>query len=444
MPEPKTAARKISLTDRSLQAMKPLPAGKRLVTWDALMPGMAVRVSGKGKNYVRSFYAVKRRAGQPNPSWVMLGRYPVMSLAEARAKARETLGALIAGEDLAAVALAKRRAAEEAEQARQATTLAAVAEQYIKRHVAKLRSGAEAIGILHRELIPAWGERQLAEISKKDVIKLVEGVVDRGGAKPEAGHRRSRGGDHAARKRLAVLRGLFSWAVGRDLIPTSPCGGISSKNVLGTAAPRDRVLDDDELRAVWRAAGAEGFPFGSLVRLLLLTGQRRDEIGEASWPEIDLDKGLLTIGSERMKTKTAHVVPLTPAAVEILRDLPRFAGGDCVISQSGAKPFSGFTRAKARLDARIAAESGAIKAFTLHDLRRTVRTRLSELGVLPFVAELILAHTQQGVAKVYDLHRYDTEKREALEAWERRLMSIVAPEPAPAGEVVQMRRRARG
>jgi integrase len=144
-----------------------------------------------------------------------------------------------------------------------------------------------------------------------------------------------------------------------------------------------------------------------------------------------------------MKAKAGHVVPLTPAAVEILRDLPRFSGGDCVFSgQAGDRPFSGFSKAKARLDKRIAAEGGATAPYTLHDLRRTVRTRLSELGVTPFVGEMILAHTQQGVAKVYDLHRYDAEKRAALEAWEKRLLAIVGREPpAPAGKVVALRRR---
>jgi integrase len=141
---------------------------------------------------------------------------------------------------------------------------------------------------------------------------------------------------------------------------------------------------------------------------------------------------------------------LTPAAVEILRSLPRFASGDYVFAgQSPTQPFSGFSKAKLRLDKQIAEESGALRPYSLHDIRRTVRTRLSELGVLPFIAELVLAHTQQGVAKVYDLHRYDAEKRAALEKWEERLLSIVGPEPEPqpqpakVGVIVPLPRRAR-
>jgi integrase len=439
MPEPKVAlARKVALTDRSLHALKPAPAGRRDTIWDALMPGLAVRVTDKGK---RSFYVVKRRAGQRSPSWVLLGAYPVVTLAEARAKAREALGALMAGDDPAALAAAKRRARTEAEQARRAATFGAVAEEFIKRHAMTKRSGKMVAGIVTRELIPVWGERQLADIGKRDVIALVEAILDRGGDKPKPGTRRKRGGPYAARHALSAARKLFNWCVGRDLLAVSPCDRIKATELHGAPEARDRVLNDGELRAVWQAAEATSYPYGPLVRLLILTGQRRDELAGARWPEIDLDKGLLAIGASRMKAKAGHAVPLTPAAVEILRALPRFAAGDYLFSgQTGAKPFSGFSKAKTRLNKMIAADGRGIAAFTLHDLRRTVRTRLSELGVTPFIGELVLAHTQQGVARVYDLHRYDNEKRAALEKWEARLLSIVAPEPEPQPKVVALRR----
>jgi integrase len=192
------------------------------------------------------------------------------------------------------------------------------------------------------------------------------------------------------------------------------------------------VLNDDELRRVWSAAEATPYPYGPLVRLVILAGQRRDEI----------DRALLTIGAERMKAKAGHTVPLTPAAVEILRGLPRFAAGDFVFSgQTGAKPFSGFSKAKARLDRT----AGKISPYSLHDLRRTVRTRLAELGVSPFIGELVLAHTQKGVHATYDRHTYDDQKREALEKWEARLMMIVAlePEPSVPDNVVPLPARAR-
>jgi integrase len=423
------AARKVSLTDKSLRALKPAPAGKRVTVWDALMPGLAVRVTDKGK---RSFYAVKRRAGWVQPTWALLGAYPVTTLAEARAKAREVLGALAAGDDPATLAAAKREAQAEAERRRRESTFRAVAEEFIRRHVVGLRAARMTEGIVRRELIPAWGERPIAEISRRDVIKLVEAILDRGGEKPAPGTRRKAGGPYAARHALAVARKLFNWAAGRDLLAVSPCDRIKAAELHGAPEARDRVLSDHEIREVWKAAEATPYPYGALVKLLMLTGQRRDEIAGAKWSEIDLSAGLLTIGAGRMKAKTGHIVPLTPAAIEILKALPRFATGDYVFSgQTGDKPFSGFSKAKKRLDEEIAKASGAVAPYSLHDLRRTVRTRLAELGVTPFVGELVIGHTQKGVHAVYDLHRYDAEKRAALEQWEAKLLAILAPEPEP-------------
>jgi integrase len=430
------AACKIQLTDRSLKALRPAPDGQRAVVWDALVPGMAVRVSGKGK---RSFYAVKRRTGQPQPSWVLLGAYPIMTLAEARAKAREALLALAEGHDPACQAEAERRAREEAERRREASTFGAIAEDFIRRHATPLRSGKETAGIIRRELVPAWGSRPIADITRRDVIKLVEGIFDRGGDKPPPGSRRKAGGPYAARHALSAARKLFNWAVGRDLLATSPCDRVKAGELHGAPEARDRVLTDGELRAVWAAAEATPYPYGPLVQMLILTGQRRDEVAGARWGEVDLRRALLTIGAERMKAKAGHAVPLTPAAVAILEGLPRFAAGDFVFSgQTGARPFSGFSKAKVRLD-RFA---GGIAPYTLHDLRRTVRTRLAQLGVTPFIGELVICHTQKGVHAVYDLHRYTDEKREALERWERGLLAILAPEPA-APNIVPMPARAR-
>jgi integrase len=401
-----------------------------------LLPGLAVRV-GKRK---RSFYAVKRRAGQAQPSWVLLGTYPVMTLAEARARAREALLALGEGQHPTAIAEAKRREREEAERQRRAGTFGAVAEEFIRRHAMTRRSGNETAGLIRRQLVPAWGEKPIQEITRRDVIRLVEAILDRGGDRPPPGSRRKSGGPYAARHALSAARKLFNWAVGRDLLTASPCDRVKAAELHGAPEARDRVLSDDEIRKGWAAAGATPYPYGALVQMLVLTGSRRAEIAAARWGEVDLERALLTIGAERMKGKAGHAVPLTPAAVAILEGLPRFAAGDFVFSgQTGARPFSGFSKAKARLDRAI----GDIAPFTLHDLRRTVRTRLAELGVTPFVGELVIGHAQKGVHAVYDLHRYTDEKRDALERWERRLLGIIAPESA-APNVVALPARARG
>jgi integrase len=442
----RAAARKIALTDRLLQALQRAPGGGRTIVWDTLLPGLAVRVSGKGK---RSFYAVRRRAGETQPSWVWVGAYPVTTLAQAREKAREALAALIEGHDPASLQEAKRRAREEAERQRRASTFAPVAEDFAARlgggRIAKtrgkgpLRDPSAMAAIIRRELIPAFGEKPIAEIARRDIIPLIEGIVHKGGEKPAPGSRRKEGGPYAARHALAAARRLFDWAVDRDLIERSPCDGIRAVRIHGSPEARDRVLSDDELRRVWLAADATPYPYGPLVKMLILTGQRRDEIAAATWGEIDLDAGLLTIGAERMKANAGHAVPLTPAAVAILEGLPRFAAGDFVFSgQTGAKPFSGFSKAKKRLD-----RASGIAPHSLHDVRRTVRTKLSELGITPFIGELVIGHTQRGVHAVYDLWRYTDEKRDALERWERRLLAIVTPSEPAAPNVVAMPGRVR-
>jgi integrase len=423
------ATRKIVLTDRSLRALKPAPLGKRVTVWDGVQPNLAVRVTDKGR---RSFIVVRRALGAVSPTWSVLGQYPTMSLADARKAAREVLAVLAQGKDLRTVREEKRSAAQAAVK----QTFSVVAEAFIKRHVAGLRSARMIESVVRQVLIPAWGDRPVTQISRRDVVDLVEAIIDRGGPSPGRGSRRKSGGPCAARHALSTARCLFNWCCETGRPDVSPCDRLKAAKLHGAPKRRDRVLSDDELRAVWDAASQIGYPYGALVRLLMLSGQRRQEIAGATWSEVDLDKAVLTIGAERMKAAAAHTVPLTPTAIEILRSLPRFVAGDYVFSgRAGARPMSGFSKCKKRLDAKI----GQMPPYSLHDLRRTVRTRLAELGVLPFIGELILAHAQQGVARIYDLHTYDAEKRDALNRWEAKLRQIVAPEP-PTGKVVPLKR----
>jgi integrase len=173
--------------------------------------------------------------------------------------------------------------------------------------------------------------------------------------------------------------------------------------------------------------------------MLALTGQRKSEVAEARWSEIDLKRKLWTIPAERMKAAAPHVVPLADDVVALLVALPRFNKGDCLFSTTfGTKPVNGFSKAKERLDRLMIRELGKLPGFVLHDIRRTVRTRLSALPVPDLVRELVIAHTKPGLHKVYDLHAYELEKRQALDLWAARLRSIVEP---LATNMVQMRER---
>jgi integrase len=210
--------------------------------------------------------------------------------------------------------------------------------------------------------------------------------------------------------------------------------------VIGVKKPRTRVLSDAELRALWSASEQLGYPYGPLIRLLMLTGQRKSEVAEAQWSEFDFDKKLWSVPASRMKMDSAHAVPLTSDAIAILDGLPRFKSGECLFSTTfGRQSVNGFSKAKTRLDKLLAKQLGKVPPFVFHDIRRTVRTHLSALPIPDMVRELVIAHAKPGLHKVYDQHAYLDEKRHALELWSARLRSIVDPPPP---NVVPLKARA--
>jgi integrase len=405
------AARKEALTDRSLKALKPSPAG-RYTVWDAFMPGMAVRISAKGK---RSFYAVKRRTGAPLPTWALLGVYPVMTLAEAREAARHVLGALIAGQDPKELDREKRRAAEVEAREAEANIFRAVAEGFERTYLPRMAPSSARMyrSYLARELVPVLGPKLVADIKRREIIMLIDGVADRSGAS-------------AAIATLSVLRKCLNWAMARDLIEANPASGVKVDDVIGTPKARDRLLSDAELAAIWRAIDTVGAPFSTIYRLLMLTGLRLNEIAAARWEHLDV--ATLTVPTENSKTGEAMLVPLPPLAVELFAAVPRFSGPYIFGSATaGQRPPQAFSAAKRRLDAALA-EAG-IPPFVVHDFRRAVRSGLGRLGVPAVVAELCLGHKQPGIVGVYDRHSYFTEKHDALLRWERHLLGVVSGEP---------------
>jgi integrase len=218
---------------------------------------------------------------------------------------------------------------------------------------------------------------------------------------------------------------MFGWAIDQHLYPlaVSPFERIKPKRLIGEKRPRQRILDDAELRAVWKAAERTGGPYGDLVRLLILTGQRLTQAATMQLGEIDCEKALWVTPGDKMKMGKHHAIPLAPAALALLRKRLEgpFHRNGYVFSTIGERPFSGFSKAKARLD-RLGdetrretidegQEAAPMPAWTLHDLRRTVRSNLPALGVPDVVAEAILAHARPGIAGVYDLYSYLPEKR---------------------------------
>jgi integrase len=412
---PKRIKERRTLTDRALRALRPAPAGERYTLYDDLVPPLAARVTDKG---AISFIVYRRVAGMRRPLRHKLGRYPELTLEKARQKAREALGEMAAGRRPSE--REERQRLEEAQ--RRANTVAGVAEDFIKRHVAKLRTARKIEAMLRRELIARWGDRPVTSITRRDAVVLLEKIVDRGAP-------------YMARQVLAGGRKLFNWAIARSAygLEHSPFDRVSARDLIGAPEPRQRVLRDDELRLVWRAAGDAGYPFGPLARLLLLTGQRLNEVAGAQWNEIDLDAALWTIPAKRMKGDAAHEVPLSRPAIELLKGLPRFKRDHLFTTTDGERPVSGFSKAKRRIDRDIARLNGGkpINGWRFHDLRRTMRTHLSALPVQDLVRELVIAHRKPLLHRVYDRHAYLDEKREALTLWAGRLLAIV--ETAPRG-----------
>jgi integrase len=266
-------------------------------------------------------------------------------------------------------------------------------------------------------VVASWGDRAIASITTADVLRLVDGIADRGAGV-------------SANRTLQQARALFGWCVKRKIIPTNPAAGIDLPH---RERPRDRTLNEGELRAAWAAFKSMGHPYGDLGRLLLLLAQRQGETASMRWDQLDLARATWTIPGAVAKTGAEHVVPLPPAAVAILEAIPRVDGDLVFPARVGGKPITGFGRVL-----KTVHELSGTAAWHWHDLRRSARTGMARLGVLPHVAERILNHAVGSeIARIYDLHRYLPEMRRALELWSAELERIVAGEPA---KVVALRR----
>jgi integrase len=357
---------KIKLTDRKLQSLKPARAGDRYELLDSLVPGFGVRVTDKGQ---RTFILKTRYPGSRHPTRRALGEYGVLTLEQAREKAREWLKLIRQGKDPKAE-IERLRAAE---QRKRANSFRAVAEDFIKDKLSSERKGAEVERDIRREFLPAWAGRPIADITALDVRTIVKAAKDRGSP-------------YQAHNLLGTARRLFTWAIDQHVygLESSPCDRLKPKAIIGSKISRTRVLDDSELRALWQATERMGYSYGPLFRMLVLTGQRKSEVAEARWSEFDLDKRLWIIPAERMKAEAPHVVPLSDDVVALLKSLPRFNKGDQLFSSTfGQTPVNGFSKAKVNLDKAMLAElrkvdvKAQLDPFVIHDIRRTMRTGLS-------------------------------------------------------------------
>jgi integrase len=392
-----------TLTDKGVAGLK--PRGARYAFADPELRGHYIRVQPSG---AKSFVAV---TVDPHGKqiWATIGSTDVLSLAEAREKARTAIKRIKEGNP----AFERPRA--------KPATFEDIAEQWLKRHVrAKgLRSEGEVTRLLRAHVYPAWRGRAFLDIRRSDVAALLDEVED----------------DHGARQAdyvLAIVRGVMNWFATRhdDYVPPI-VKGMRRTNPKERA--RSRVLSDDEIAAVWKQAEANG-TFGALIRLALLTAQRRDKVASMRWQDISID-GVWSIPVEPREKGTAGDLVLPRAALDIIRAQPHLGDNPYVLAGRGNGYINGYSKAKRQFDTKL---PHIKEGWALHDLRRTSRSLMSRAGVRPDIAERVMGHAIPGVEGVYDRHSYRDEKADALRRLAALIDAIVHPRSA---DVLPMKRR---
>lgn len=369
--------------------------------------GFSIRVSPAGLKTWLYLYQI-----DGNRREMGLGTYPEVSLQSARERFEAARQMVRSGTD----PLEEREQAEEAR--RRAPTVADLAEEYLKKHaMVNKKSWREDQRSLEKDVLPLWGKRKAADIKKRDVVLLLEGIVERGSP-------------IQANNTLEKVRKMFNFAVERDILEFSPCHGVKKpvKQVY-----KDRVLTDEEILTFWRGLDASAMTgeVQRALKLVLVTGQRPGEVIGLHSREVAGE--WWTVPAERAKNAKTHRVFLTPTAIDLIGDKDGFVfespkGGKPMdvnavayaVRRNFGKPDEGTSEGQACFGNKIAMES-----WTPHDLRRTAATNISALGFPDEVVDAVLNHVKRGVIAIYNRHGYDREKQQALEAWERRLKALL-------------------
>lgn len=411
------------LTVRGILALK--PRTKRYEVFDALTPSLAIRVTPSGHKSWALYY---RHHGRQRR--LTLGRYPDLTLADARSQAIHERGRILKGADPATE--------KQAGHAENDHTVQALYELYRSRKEKVLRSWPEVRRIMEKEVLPAWRHRRVADIRRRDVRELVE---EKAQTAPIQGNRV-----------LERISALFTFAVDQDWIEANPAWRIKKP---GQERTRDRVLTRDELRELWpalhetEAKHADGTPkprlsqaLNDVFLVMLLTAQRCGEVCQMQWREVDLDTGWWLIPGDVSKNHDPHRVPLTSMVLDILDRRARAKNADDRYVFSNHRHTCVADRAKKA--AALLCKGGVSFHFRAHDLRRTAASYMGEAGIDRFHIAHVLNHrsvTHSTVTAIYDRYRYDKEKRVALEKWAEVLAGIVevkpAPTTAPSGRILR-------
>lgn len=371
------------------------PGAKDAVYWDAALPGFGIKVTPTGRKVFIALY--RTRGGNSRLRKYTIGPYGRLTLHQARDAAQRVFAARLDGRDPASEKLEARRREV-------VDRIDDLVRAYTEQHLSKLRGGRDVRLRLEREIVLRWRARSIHDIKRRDIGELIT----------EVALQRT---PYSATKLLKSIKHFFTWCMGRGLLESSPAFGVVGP---WRAKTRDRVLDDDELARVIRAARVMGGAFGNVVEFLALTGQRREEVNRMTWDEVDLDARVWVLPAVRAKNGRKHIIQLSREAVAVIERQPRI--GPYVFSPT-QRPFHRFGHHKPRLD-----ELCGVHGWVIHDLRRTCVSGMARLGVAPHIADKILNHqsgTISGVAAVYQRHDFLAERREALERWGEHVSKLI-------------------
>lgn len=385
------------MTDAAVKRLK-APATGQIDYFDSNFSGLVLRVSCGGRKAWNYCYRIGGKARR-----LTLDTYPAMSVAAAHDAWRVARDAVRSGRDPA--------------RPQAATDFLGVFEEWFQRDQAKHRSAPDVRARMQREVVSLWAHRKITDIDRRDILDAIDRVADRGHVT-------------SALRLHAHLHRMFQWCVGRGIVAVNPVTALPKP---GSETSRDRVLDEEELVAVWNAAEKIGYPYGPAFQLLILTGARRGEIGGLRRSEI-MD-GAIHLSGQRTKNGEPHIIPVSSPARALLDSTPAVSGSDFVFTVGGKVAIRAWSRAKADLDDF----SGITTPWRTHDLRRTAATGLQKLGVALQVTEAVLGHTsgsRAGVVGIYQRHDYLAEKRAALESWGAHVLALV--EGREPGKVLPM------
>lgn len=398
-----------------LHIKKLVPRGDRFEVSDG--KGLSIRIMPTGTKTWVFRYMIDGTARR-----MTIGTYPTISLSEARELHAKAMQEVERGIDPGV----KQKEAKATRKA--APTVADLLEEYWAMELKATSSGKARKRMVEKDALPVWGKRKVSTITRRDAVLLVDNVRERAPI--------------MANRLQGVLVRMFNFAAERGILEHSPLTGMKKRPEKACT----RVLTNEEIKLLWQALDLDNMAMDIYrvsklaLKTILLTGQRPGEVCGMAWDEIDPD-GVWNIPAKRMKNKEAQRVPLTDMALEIIEQARIYSGESRFVFRSSHKDNEGMTaHALSRAIARHWQELGFGAKWTPHDLRRTLRTRLAEIGIDDVVAERVLGHKLQGIMAVYNRHSYDTEKRQALEQWAKKLRQIVGIEEPEVGMIIKMRR----